>query len=158
YNGLGLALYMQKEVPEAIAAFRKAIEIDAKYADAHTNLGALLCDELKDYDQAIECFRKPIDIDPKCANAYYNLAVGLLKHRTPYDAIDAFRTAIVLDPLSISYNGLGLALRMQKEVPEAIAAFRKAIEIDPKCADAHCNLGALLCDELKDYDKAIECF
>ncbi len=40
--GLGNALHDQKKLDEAVAAFRKAIDLDPKLAWAHCNLGVAL--------------------------------------------------------------------------------------------------------------------
>jgi len=50
---------------EAIEAFKKALEIDPKYAIAWNNLGNLLMNHNKDYAGA---FKKALEIDAK-----YNL-------------------------------------------------------------------------------------
>jgi Flp pilus assembly protein TadD len=67
----------QGKVDEAIACFRKAIELDPKCANAHCDLGAILCDIKRDYDGALTCFRKAVALDPKDAKAHHNLGVAL---------------------------------------------------------------------------------
>jgi serine/threonine protein kinase/tetratricopeptide (TPR) repeat protein len=159
YTNLGIALRDQKKLPEAIAAYHKAIEINPKYARAYINLGALLCDDLRDYENAAACFRRAIEIDPKSTLAYDNLGNALYFQKNLPEAIAAYHKAIEIDLKdAYAYNGVGRALRQQKKLPEAIAAYRKAIELDPKYTAAHMNLGALLCDDLRDYENAAACF
>ena len=79
---------------------------------AHSNLGALLCDELGEYDQAIESFRKAIELDPEFADASNNLrfARGMKgwslvsspdpKLRDPKRAIETIKEVVELDPQS----------------------------------------------------------
>ena len=55
--------------------FRKAIELDPKYADAYNNLGNALRGQKK-LDEAIAAYRKAIELDPKYANAHNNLAMA----------------------------------------------------------------------------------
>ena len=64
---LGHALKGKGQVDEAIACYRKAIELDPKYAAAHNNLGAMLCDKRPTTTEAIACFKKAIELDPKSA-------------------------------------------------------------------------------------------
>ena len=59
---------------EALARYRRAIEIDPEYAEAHNNLGLLL-DELDDRPEAAAHFRKVLEIDPKNVQAHNNLGV-----------------------------------------------------------------------------------
>jgi tetratricopeptide (TPR) repeat protein len=66
------------QVDEAIACFRKAIELDPKLAQAHGNLGNALYGKGQ-VDEAIACFRKAIAIDPKQANAHAALGLALLR-------------------------------------------------------------------------------
>jgi tetratricopeptide (TPR) repeat protein/serine/threonine protein kinase len=158
HNNLGTMLAEQKKLDEAITCYQKAIEIDSRHAIAHYNIGNALHDQKK-LDEAIACYRKAIEFDPKYAAAYGNLGYALRDQKKLDEAVAAYRKAIELDPKHAKYHhNLGLALRDQKKLPEALAAYRKAIELAPKYANAYGNLGALLCDGLKEYDKAVECF
>src|SRR5207245_1278448 len=95
-----------------------------------------------------------------------NLGTALLRLKRLDEAIDAYRKLLRIDPKSVpAHVNLGLALHSQakaqrdrKKLHEACAAYRKAVELDPKCVIAHFSLGVLLCDELSEYDNAIECF
>ena len=69
---LGLALSDKGQLDEAIASYRKAIELDPKLAMAHTDLGNALLDKGQT-DQAIASYRRAIELDPKDANAYGGL-------------------------------------------------------------------------------------
>ncbi len=53
---------------EAIAEYRKAIELDPKYVYAHNNLGMALRDKGR-VDEAIAEWKKVIELDPKNARA-----------------------------------------------------------------------------------------
>jgi tetratricopeptide (TPR) repeat protein len=63
-------------VEGAIAYHRKAIDLDPKYALAHSNLAAALR-EKDDVEGAIACCRRAIALDPKLALAHYNLGNAL---------------------------------------------------------------------------------
>src|SRR5262249_38733415 len=68
---LGRALSFQNKWDEAVACYRKAIELDPKHVKAHSNLGAILCDVRGEYENAAACFRKAIELDPKSAIAHH---------------------------------------------------------------------------------------
>ena len=63
---------------EAIAAFRRAIEINSTYAEAWANLGAVLCDG-GDGESAIKACRRAIELRPDLAIAHSNYALILLR-------------------------------------------------------------------------------
>jgi tetratricopeptide (TPR) repeat protein len=65
-SNLGLALSDQHKTDEAIAEYRKAIELDPRLAAPHYNLGLALRDQLKT-DEAIAEYRKAIEVDPRDA-------------------------------------------------------------------------------------------
>ena len=64
------ALQAKNQLDEAMAEFRKAIELDPKFAMAHFNLGMALKAK-NQLDEAIAEYRKAIELDPKLANAHY---------------------------------------------------------------------------------------
>ena len=96
-NNLGLTLIDQEKLPEAIAAFNKAIEIDPKHAIAYSNLGFTL-DKQGRLNEAIVSIRKAIEIDPKYAHDHNRLG-SCLAHRGSWTRPSpAYRKAIELDP------------------------------------------------------------
>ena len=66
------------QLDEAIACYRKAIELDPKLAVAHNNLGFALLGKGQT-DLAIASYRKAIEIDPKLAMAHGNLGIALMR-------------------------------------------------------------------------------
>jgi tetratricopeptide (TPR) repeat protein len=164
YNNLGVSLQHQQKLPQAIAAYNKAIKLDPKYALAYHNLGNALRAQQKlpqanaAYRKAMAAYREAIKIEPKYPFAHNNLGNLLRDQKKLDEAIACYKKAIELDPkYAYAYNGLGAALRAQQKLPEAIACFRKAIEIDPKAAYAHIGLGNVLHDQ-KRLPEAIACY
>jgi tetratricopeptide (TPR) repeat protein len=158
-NDLGDALDDNGQTDEAIACWRKAIDLDPTLANAHNNLGAILCDVKRDYDGAIACFRKAIELDPMFAMAHYNLGNALKGKGQVDEAIASFEKAIDLDPtLANAHKNLGRILCDDKrDYDAAITCFREAIALDPKDAGAHGNLGHAL-TEKGQVDEAIACY
>jgi Tfp pilus assembly protein PilF len=138
-------LSIQGKLDEAIAEYRKAIEIDPKYAPAHTNLGITLTGQGK-LDEAMAELLKAVEVDPKLATAHNALGSALSKQGKLDEAVAEYRKAIELDPTHASrahYN-LGNVLWKQGKLGEASAAYRKALALEPDHAQAHCNLGLVL--------------
>jgi Flp pilus assembly protein TadD len=148
YN-LGVALYDQKKLVEAVAAYRKAIDLEPDYAEAYTNLGVALRDQKK-VDEAVAACRKAIALKPDSPEAHNNLGVALYDQKKLVEAVASFRKAIEIKPDSAgAYNNLGNALADQKKLVEAEAAYRKAIALEPDFAGAYNNLGNALRDQKK---------
>ena len=72
YN-LGLALYHQKKLDEAVAEFRKSVELDRKKAIYHDVLGKALGLQGK-LDEATAAFEEAVRLEPD--NAYIHHAFG----------------------------------------------------------------------------------
>jgi tetratricopeptide (TPR) repeat protein len=147
--------------PESEAAYRRAIEIDPRYADPWDNLGDLLQDHLGRYTEAEEAYRKAIEIDPKFTYPWNGLGNLLSYHLGRYaEAEEAYRKAIEIDPkLAYPWDNLGDLLQFHLgRYAEAEEAFRNAIEIDPKLADPWNGLGDLYCDHLQRYSDAASAF
>ncbi|MBI3406961.1 MAG: tetratricopeptide repeat protein [Planctomycetes bacterium] len=155
---LGYELFRQSDDQGATRFFTAAVSIRPNSVAAHNSLGTSLPRQSR-LDEAITCFRKAIELDPYYAPAHYNLGNALAKQRKLDEAVAAYKKSVELEPKrAFLYYPLGNTLRDQGRLKEAIDAYKMAIQVDPNYEAGHNGLGALLCDELKDYDKAIECF
>jgi tetratricopeptide (TPR) repeat protein len=76
HNLAGNILLDQHKTDEAIADYRKAIELDPHYAWPHNNLGFALYGQLKTEEAIVE-YRKAIELDPNLALPHGNLAILL---------------------------------------------------------------------------------
>jgi tetratricopeptide (TPR) repeat protein len=94
---------------EAVAAYRKAIEIDPSHADAHVNLGRLLHERGK-AAAAETHYRAALAIDGEHPVAAFNLGVALEDQGRTREAIGAYLRAIELEPENADahYNLAGL--------------------------------------------------
>jgi tetratricopeptide (TPR) repeat protein len=154
---LGDTLRAQGRVDEAIACFRRALDLDPKYLRAHTSLGGVLAEKGR-VDEAIACFRRALDLDPKFVPAHNNLGVALQAKGQADEAIACYRRALDLDPkYAQAHTNLGNALADKGQADEAIACYRRALDLDPKHAPAHYNLGYALRGK-GQVDEAIACY
>ncbi|HEV2845486.1 MAG TPA: tetratricopeptide repeat protein [Thermoanaerobaculia bacterium] len=113
---------LEEDSPEeAIAAYRKALELDSGLADAHLNLGRILHDR-GELAEAEASYRAALAARPDDATAAYNLGVALQDLGRPRDAVQAYETAVSLDRsfADAHYNLSGL----YEELGEPEAAFR----------------------------------
>jgi superkiller protein 3 len=71
-------LYADQKYDDAIALYRKALEVDPKYADAQH--GLVMCYQAKgDLDTAIELTKKQIEQEPEDILLWTNLSMFLQK-------------------------------------------------------------------------------
>ena len=62
-TGMGLTLKKKGKPAEAVAAFRRATEVEPDYAESHYELGALLEND-KNYSEACKCFERYLQLAP----------------------------------------------------------------------------------------------
>lgn len=106
--------------PDAIAATRKAIEVDPNYAEAHALLGELLGFNKEKSAEAISALRTAIKLNPKLLNAYKLLGDVLAYTKDEKGAEEAFRQGMAADPKRmIGRFDLGRLLVKQGRIAEA---------------------------------------
>jgi tetratricopeptide (TPR) repeat protein len=155
HGDLGLLLYNQGRMEEAMEHYHKAIQINPNYSDALNNLGNALAAKGR-FDEAIENYRKAIQIKPNNSEALDNLGTALAAKGQSDEAIENFCKAIQIDPNnSEALDNLGVALAARGRFDEAIKNYYKAIQIDPNNSEARYNLGNALAAKGR-FDEAIE--
>ena len=142
YN-LGNALLNEEgRIDEAIEAFRGALAVNPRDADARTNLGLALS-KAGDEEGAEEQYRLALEIDPKHADAMVNLGNSLLGQEGRVDeAIASYRRALEVDPeKAVARTNLGLALSAAGDAEGSQQQYRSALEVDPRNMEALSKLG-----------------
>ena len=71
YN-LGLKSYEQGDLESAVTFFKKAVELDPEFIDAHFNLGAIYKKQ-KNFHMAINSLQKAVEINPEDYEAVFEL-------------------------------------------------------------------------------------
>ena len=74
--------YYKGKFDDAIADFKKSVELDPKYADAYSEMGVCFM-EKTDWDSAIAQLGKAIEIDPNHPKAQYAIAVSYARKPQP---------------------------------------------------------------------------
>ena len=120
------------KLPEAAAAYQRAIDADRGNLDLYNDLGNVYF-ALKRYGDAATAFADATRRDPRYALGWYNLAHALRKADRPREAADAYRRYITLKPDDPDpYYGLGQTLKMMGDAAGAIAAFKKYIAMEKR--------------------------
>jgi superkiller protein 3 len=145
-NNLGASLLQQGKLEEAIAEFRKAVELDPKYVAAHLNL-AYAYDRKGQGEEAIAQYRRLIELDPGSHFAHNNMGVLYDKKGLYTEAIREFEQVLQIDPSNeTALKNLENARRSKgivHEREERFAQATKEVEADPKNPRAAYNLGRL---------------
>jgi superkiller protein 3 len=142
---------------EAVASYRKALELDPNLFEARLNLGILLI-QLNNPQGALEHLEKAATLKPDHLRAqlYYGRALALTGQ--PERAEKQYQTVLRLDPrLAIAHYDLGQLYLQQKRYQEAVSSFQKASELDPALPLAQLGM-ALAMEGLKDEVNAVAHF
>ena len=152
----------KEALPKAIAAAKKAIELDDNLSEAHTSLAFCLEGFNWDWQAADKEFRRAIELNPGYATAHhwYSWHLALLGRND--EAIAEMRKAQNLDPLSLIINADLAELLLIAHFPDdAIQQSRKTIEMDSGFALAHNQLAQaylekhMFNDAISELQKAI---
>lgn len=112
YKGLGLALAAQKKFPEAVGAFRKALEINPYYVDVRNDLGtALVLSGRRPEGKAefLAAFNDPTNPTPEISSR--NLGQAYLEEKNYAESANWFRTSLNRNKAyPDAYLGIGDAL------------------------------------------------
>ncbi len=154
HNNLGNALANRGRIDEAMAQYRKVLEIKPDHAEAHYNLGNALAKGGR-FDEAMAQYRKALEIKPDHAEAHNNLGTAFVRLGRFDEAMAQYRKALEIKPnYAEAHYNLGTAFAGLGRFDEAVAQYRKALEIKPDYAEAHNNLGSAFV-RLGRFDEAI---
>jgi TolB-like protein/Tfp pilus assembly protein PilF len=152
----------QDYYPKALAAAKKALELDDTLAEAHTTLALALWYYDFDFSQANREFQRAIELNPNYATGHQQYGNNTLSALGRFnDAIAEGKRAVALDPLSLVINAdLGMNYYFARRYDEAAAQLRKTLEMDPGYYYAHVDLGQVLAAQrnldgaIGEYEKA----
>jgi tetratricopeptide (TPR) repeat protein len=153
-------LYGQGKVDEAIEYYKKAIDIDPRFALAYNNLGLALYSEGK-VDEAIECYKNAIALDEKLATAHHNLGQAWEDKGKVDEAIECYKNAIALDEkLAHAHGALGRALMLQGELIAAQKSFHRCLALLPANHPIRDLTAQLLgkCEQWLDADPKLKAY
>ena len=134
-------IYLTRAQTEAaIGMFRRAVELNATFADAWNQLGFLLTSTGR-VEEAIDCYQRTLESRPDDPLALNNLACLYAQEGAFDRASKLLSTLIDLHGrMPEAVNNLGMMHLGCGRVAEAIECHREAIHAKPSYAEAHSNL------------------
>jgi len=140
-NGLGLACAAKREWKDAIAAFRKALELNPYYVDAKNALGYALImsgDREGGKQELVAAFSDAMNPAPEISA--YNLGRAYLEEKNYAEAIKWLRTSLNRNPTySDAYLLLAETLVASDQIGAAVLELETGVKQVP--ADAALQLG-----------------
>lgn len=126
------ALPFEEGYAKARDAAHRALEIDPRYAMAHSHLGWDAMIFAGDYAAAAAHFRTARHLAPNNPAVLGNSATLLALIGRPLDAIELLNKTLSMDPIdSVIYTNLGAFHMAANQLDEADAAIEKALELSP---------------------------
>lgn len=127
YFNLGIVYSKLENVDEAIDNFKKAVELEPDYIEAHLALG-VLHEIKKDYESAIKNYENALKIDPLNKRVYEHIGAVYYEAGRIQDAIHNYELLITLDPKDAnSYIDLAYIYIKQKDSEKGIAILTDAL-------------------------------
>jgi tetratricopeptide (TPR) repeat protein len=139
---LGLA-QSERNVTDAIASFRRVLEIAPRHTLARYNL-ALVLRRADRLPEAIDELERALAIEPR-AEVQYTLGVIYWHQGDPARAVRALRAAVAAQPdYADAHEALGAVLKSTRDWKGAAASLRRAIALRPELPAAHYTLSQVL--------------
>jgi tetratricopeptide (TPR) repeat protein len=127
---MGDLLALRRSDDQAIKHYKRAIELDPLYAEAHNNLGNVSWRQLNAPETAVH-FRQAIAIRPNFIDAHVNLALVQIDTGAVDEAISSLQQLLEREPASPrAWQVLGRAFRRALRMDEALAAINRALALD----------------------------
>ena len=156
YYNIGYIKTAQGKYEEAIAAFKKATELDKTFAQAYQMMGETFLkmgrkEEARDcfnkaadiylekqFDQkAEEAFLRVLEVNPNTPNVYNSLGIVYRRQGKFEESVKMYLKALKVNPFDehIYYN-LARGYLGYRQIPEAAQALKKAVHINPDFTEA----------------------
>ena len=152
------------DLDQAVDCYRKALDNNPAYAEAHLNLGRAL-DRAGRRREALAEFDRAVFYRPESPEAHTQLGMALLGFQGQVGpAISHFEQVARMRPGSAdAHYNLGCALAMEpRRRAEAVSEFQAAVRLNPDFIAAHGNLGnafaaipGRLDDAVSEYEQVI---
>jgi len=144
--------------PKAMAAVKKALELDDTLAEAHCTLGAMTMFYLFDWATAEREYQRAIELNPNYATTYEVYSYLLSATGRFNESLAISKRGLNADPLSIPLsNDVAGSYYMARRYDEALTQIQESIRTDPNRNDTYLALGGIY-EQKGMYDEAIAAY
>jgi TolB-like protein/Flp pilus assembly protein TadD len=145
-------------VPLALAAARRALQIDDRLSEAHAVLGHVALNFDWDWPAAEAALQRAISLKPNNPAAHQFYSMGLASLGRTAEALAELALARELEPTSVIIRAnIGFTLYRARRYEEAIQELRNCVAMAPDSAYARYRLGLAL-EEAGQHAEALEQF
>lgn len=139
YN-LGIALFDQGKIDEAISSYKRTLTINPQHEKAHFSLGYAYLKKGM-LDDAIPAFKRALTRNPNYAEAHYALGSVYDTKGLSDEALFEYKRAVTIKPryAEVHYK-LGALYQKKGEFDKAIFQLKKALASKPRYPEAHQDL------------------
>jgi len=117
WNKMGIAYHQMTQLDAAMKRYRRAIHLDARYAEAINNLGTVYYAE-KHYGRATSSYKRALKLAPGSASIYSNLGTAYFAEKRYKQAWEAYNAAFQLDPEVFEHRNTYGVLLQERTVEE----------------------------------------
>jgi tetratricopeptide (TPR) repeat protein len=140
---MGIIHEWKRQIAEAEAEFKTALELDPDYAATMANLGALY-GRTGRLQEAVAILERAIVKDPENLEAWVNLGAARGRLGRSREAIEALETARRKGMRTTTLlNALAIAYYQDKQRDKAIQYLKESLSLDPRQKDANELLKAM---------------
>jgi protein O-GlcNAc transferase len=137
------------QLAEAVALYRRALQIQPDDVAVHYHLANALRDQ-RQFDEALASCHRALQLQPDNIPVNHTLGVILYDKGQLDGAIAVFRRVILLSPdYAPAYSNLGNALRKLGRTSEALTCYDQALQQEPNYVDATYNRGVALMELIR---------
>ena len=151
---VGNSFSLAREHDHAIAAFKRATQINEKFAYAWTLMGhEYIANE--EFDAALEAFRKSVAADKRAYGGWYGLGRSLERMGKLESAERHYRIAAQINPSNSTLMVcIGVIYEKLRKKPNALDCYSRALELAPTSALARFKKARVLM-HMQDFEEAL---
>jgi tetratricopeptide (TPR) repeat protein len=160
YNNLGNVYYDMGMFEQAVINFKKAGGLDPVFLERlyHLGIDSYIKDGSGGIDSAISKLQETAKHNMNKAKSMHDLGVAYMERRMFDKALEAFGSALLIDPNYLSAHvNMGYIYQEKEEYEKAIMSFERALILNPKSAKIYNTIG-LIYDKIERPDTAVKMY